>query len=105
MRFDHMFDDAQTDPHARRFAAQFRAEAIETLEYLFVFRGWNARAMVRDRKAEHRERSTLLFGWPGVFSLSSAGGEEAVSAAFSERHHDFFALRRMFDRIVNEVHE
>src|SRR5947209_16459087 len=65
--------------------------------------------MVLDRKAEHRERSTLLFGWPGVFSLSSAGGEgwgeEAVSAAFSERHHDFFALRRMFDRIINQIHE
>ena len=49
MTFDDVFDDAQPNPCALRFAAKFRTEAIKAFEDPGVFGPRNSRAGVGNR--------------------------------------------------------
>jgi hypothetical protein len=52
MRFNDMFDDAQSNPHPWRFPAQFRSATVEPFENLFVFIGRDAVAVILDPKPQ-----------------------------------------------------
>ena len=63
VRFDDVFDDAQANPDALRFAAQLGAETIEPFKNFLVFMRWNAGAGIFDGKAKARSARILRAGY------------------------------------------
>src|ERR1035438_5771940 len=91
VRLDDMFHEAQTDSNTLRLALQLGTAPVKPLENLFVFLRRNARTVVADEQ---------VYGW----WLRVEGGRVTSILHFNPHHHRF-ALRRMFDGIINQVHQ